>query len=65
MLASVFSASEAVYYALVRTVLGMPIALISSSISCVLYPAIAEAKNEGRDITPLFMKTTLALAGIV
>ncbi len=62
-----FSVSVVGYYSLAITVIHRPIALISSSISKVLYQGIAEKFNDGKNILPDIRKIVLKLVffGIV
>lgn len=55
------------FYTIGRTVLGIPSQLIGKSVGDVFYPRISEANNKGDKLTPLIIKSTLALGitGIV
>src|SRR5690606_8930446 len=64
LLASFFGPASAGFYSIGRTVLGMPTQLIGKSVGDVFYPRIAEAANNGENITRLLTKATLALAAV-
>lgn len=62
ILASLFGASAAGFYALARMALSVPSKLISKSITTVFYPKITEVINARGDAKGLIIKATLALA---
>lgn len=57
-----FDLASAGFFTLCRTVLMMPLSLIATSLSDVLYPDIKERINEGRPVSNLILKSTLALS---
>lgn len=67
MLASLFGPAAAGFYALARTVIGMPATLIAESVGTVFYPQIAEAHSQGKScFKPVVTATTaLAIAGLI
>ena len=64
LLTAFFDPIAAGLYALSRTIMQMPLALISTSAASVLYPRMAEIQNRGGDLTSLIFKTTLGLIGV-
>lgn len=62
ILASLFGASAAGYYALARMSLSVPSKLISKSVTTVFYPRITEVINAKENAKKLIMKATIALA---
>jgi O-antigen/teichoic acid export membrane protein len=67
MLAALFGPAAAGFYAIARTVLGLPISLISGAVGTVFLPHIAEAAHRGERLRPLVVKATagLAVAGLL
>ncbi|WP_404413645.1 oligosaccharide flippase family protein [Vreelandella aquamarina] len=61
MLASFFGPVVAGYYALSKTVMSVPITLISKSVGDVFYPSITEAHHRGENLYVLLLKTTISL----
>ena len=64
MLASFFGPASAGFYAIGRTVLGIPSTLIGQAVADVFYPKIAEAANRNENLYRPILKATLALAGV-
>ena len=64
MLTSFFGPASAGFYSLGRRVLSMPTQLIGNSVGDVFYPRIAEAANNGENLTRMIIKATLALAAV-
>lgn len=64
MLAALFGPAAAGYYSLCRTVLFMPVTLISKSVNDVIYPKFNECRHEGKSIRKLLVKSTLVLAAL-
>lgn len=64
MLASFFGPAAAGFYAIGRTVMGMPSTLIGKAVSDVFYPKIAEAANSHQDVHKPIFKATAALAAV-
>ena len=64
LLASFFGPASAGFYAIGRTVLGVPSMLLGKSVADVFYPAIAEAANKHQNLHKPIFKATLALAGV-
>jgi len=62
MLASLFGPSAAGFYALGKTVMGVPSALIGKSVGDVFYPRITEAAHNKENLFQLIWKTTFTLA---
>lgn len=62
ILATLFGMSSAGFYGIARTLLSMPIALISQSVGSVLYGRMSEAVHSGENLTKLIVKSTAALA---
>lgn len=62
MLASFFGPASAGFYAIGRTVLGMPSMLVGKAVADVFYPTIAEIANRSEDLHRPLIKATLALA---
>lgn len=62
LLATFFGPASAGFYALSKTVMGLPSMLIGKSVSDVFYPKITEAAHKGESIKPLLMKATNAMA---
>ena len=61
MLASFFGPAAAGFYTLSRSVIGMPLTLLGSSVGEVFYPRISEAANNQQALTPLLIRSTLGL----
>lgn len=64
MLASFFGPPAAGFYAICKTVLGLPSTLIGKSVGDVFYPRISEAARNSENLTRLIFKATIALAAI-
>lgn len=64
MLASFFGPASAGFYAIGRTVIGMPSTLLGKAVSDVFYPKIAEAANANKDVHKPIFKATAALAAV-
>ena len=66
LLASLFGPSSAGFFAIGRSILGLPASLISRSVGTVFLPRLAEVAHRGESIQPLLIKGTvgLALAGL-
>lgn len=64
MLASFFGPASAGFYAIGRTVLGVPSTLLGKAVADVFYPKIAEAANRNENLHKPIFKATLALAGV-
>ena len=64
MLASLFGPAAAGFYAIGKTVMGLPSSLIGGSVSDVFYPRVTEAAHSGEDITALILRATAALVAI-
>lgn len=64
MLASFFGPTSAGFYAIGRTVLGMPSMLLGKAVADVFYPKIAESANRNENLYSPIFKATLALAVI-
>lgn len=62
MLASFFGPAAAGFYALGKTVLGVPSTLIGKAVGDVFYPRITEAAHNNENLFKLVLKATLALA---
>lgn len=62
MLVSFFGPASAGFYAIGRTVLGIPSMLVGKAVADVFYPTIAEIANRGEDLHRPLIKATLALA---
>ncbi|WP_282138316.1 lipopolysaccharide biosynthesis protein [Rossellomorea aquimaris] len=56
-----FGPASAGFYSIGRTVLGAPSQLIGLSVGDVFYPKINQAANDGKELTNLIRKATLAL----
>lgn len=67
MLAGLFGASAAGFYALGRTVMSMPIRLIGKSVGDVFYPHFTEAAHKRQPLAPPILRATgfLAAAGLL
>lgn len=67
LLTGFFGPASAGFYAIGKTVLGMPVQLVGKSVGDVFYPRINDAAKKGENLTPLIYKATLALSliGIV
>ena len=63
-LASYSGASSAGYYTLVKSALGLPAALIGSSVISVLYPRIAEAIHDGENVYKILLRATYGMAAV-
>jgi O-antigen/teichoic acid export membrane protein len=61
MLAAFFGPTSAGFYTLAKMVMGMPISLIGQAFTDVFYPKITESANNGENILPLLIKSTLIL----
>lgn len=64
MLAAFFGPASAGFYALGRTIMGIPAGLIGKSVGDVFYPRISEAANNREPLYPLVKKATLLLAAV-
>jgi O-antigen/teichoic acid export membrane protein len=64
MLAALIGPAAAGFYALARTVLGVPSNLVAQSVGKVFYPRVTEAYHNGESCFRLIRRSTLALAGI-
>lgn len=64
MLTALFGPASAGFYSIGRTVLAMPSSLIGKSVGDVFYPRVAEAAQNGENITSLIRRATLALGGL-
>lgn len=64
MLASFFGPTSAGFYAIGRTVLGVPSTLLGKAVADVFYPKIAEAANRNENLYRPIYKATFALAGV-
>lgn len=64
MLAALTGPAGAGFYALTRTVLGLPSSLVAQSVGKVFYPRVTEAYHQGESCFRLIGRATLALAGI-
>ncbi|MCF6138818.1 oligosaccharide flippase family protein [Pseudalkalibacillus berkeleyi] len=62
LLSVFFGPASAGFYNIGKTVLDMPIRLIGKSVTDVFYPRIAEAANNGENLTRLICKSTLLIA---
>lgn len=62
LLAALFSTKAAGFYALARTVMGVPSMLIGKAVGDVFYSRIANAAHEREPLFPLVRKATLMLA---
>lgn len=62
ILASFFGPASAGFYALGRTVLGIPSTLIGKSVGDVFYPRISEAVNNNENPTLLISRATLLMS---
>ncbi|WP_216095312.1 oligosaccharide flippase family protein [Rossellomorea aquimaris] len=56
-----FGPASAGFYSIGRTVLGAPSQLIGLSVGDVFYPKINQAANDGKELTSLIRKATVAL----
>lgn len=61
MLASFFGPAAAGFYALAKTVMGLPANLIGKSVADVFYPRITNAAQNRENLFDLIMKATLVL----
>lgn len=64
LLASFFGPASAGFYSIVKSVLSIPIGLVSKSVGDVLYPRFAVATNNDEKLTSMLIKSTLALAAV-
>lgn len=64
LLSIYFGPASAGFYTLGKTVLSIPSQLIGKSIGDVFYPRIAEASNNGENLTNLIKKATFSLGAI-
>lgn len=62
LLAASFGSAAAGHYTVAITLLGVPTALIGSSVMAVFYPRITAAVQGGEDAQALIVKTTLGMA---
>lgn len=62
MLAFYFDITSAGFYALGRTIVGVPSALLGKAVGDVFYPRISAAANQNEKLQPLVKKATLLLA---
>lgn len=59
---SIFGISSAAYYALAKTVMGIPVNLIGKALTDVFYPKINKSYLDGEDIFAKVKKSTIALS---
>ncbi len=64
MLTSLFGPASAGFYSLGRMVLSVPTQFIGQSVGDVFYPRIAEAANNGENLSGMIIKATLTLAAV-
>lgn len=64
MLASFLGPSAAGFYTLSKSVMTMPITLLSKSVGDVFYPRITKAEQEGENVYELMLKATIMLAAL-
>lgn len=64
MLASLFNATAAGYYALAVSALNAPLMLMGKSVSDVIYPRFSRAVSKKEKLTPMLFKSTLGLMAI-
>nr|WP_263324295.1 oligosaccharide flippase family protein [Neobacillus sp. Marseille-Q6967] len=64
MLTSFFGPASAGFYSIGITVLSIPSQLIGKSVGDVFYPRIADAANNGENLSYLIKKATLALGAV-
>jgi O-antigen/teichoic acid export membrane protein len=64
MLASFFGPAAAGFYALGRSVMGLPATLIAQSVGEVFYPRITEASHQGENQHRLILRATVGLAAV-
>lgn len=64
LLTGFFGPASAGFYAIGKTVLGMPVQLVGKSVGDVFYPRINEAAKNGERLSPLINKATLSLGVI-
>lgn len=64
LLGALFDMKQAGFYALARMALGAPTTLIGQSVSTVIYPRIAQAKNRGENVARLIFLGSLGLVGV-
>lgn len=64
MLAFFFGPASTGFYSIGRKVLGLPSALVGAAVGNVFFPRIAEAAQNGENITRLILKATIALAAV-
>lgn len=64
MLTAFYGPAVGGFYALCRTVLGLPSQLIGTSVGEVFYPRISQAAQRGENLTRLIVRATLVLAAI-
>lgn len=62
LLAGFFGSAAAGYYVLSKTVMSVPITLISKSVGDVFYPRISEASHNNENLYKLLLKSTVVLA---
>ena len=61
MLASLFSPTEAGYFALAMSALSAPTILLGKSVSDVFYPRLSQASHNSEKLTPMIWKATVGL----
>lgn len=64
MLAAFFGPAAAGFYALSKTVMGVPAVLVGKAVSDVFYPRITEAAHDGEDLYRQLVRGTAALFAI-
>lgn len=64
MLATFFGPTSAGFYALGKSVMGMPSTLIGQAVGNVFYPRITDATRSGENLHSLLLRATLAMAAI-
>lgn len=64
MLTAFFGPASAGFYALGRSVVGLPSLLVGNSVGTVFYPRIAEAARNGENLSSLIIKATVGLATV-
>ncbi|MGY0561502.1 lipopolysaccharide biosynthesis protein [Luteimonas sp. A277] len=64
LLGALFDMKQAGFYALARMALGAPTTLIGQSMSTVIYPRIAQARNRDENVARLVIQGSLALSGL-
>lgn len=64
LLGALFDMKQAGFYALARMALGAPTTLIGQSVSTVIYPRMAQARNRDENVARLIIQGSLGLAGL-